>query len=65
MNLVSYALTSNYKQDAAKRGVKGEGTETPDNVLATLVNKGMRATLATSLVLPGASGVSPFAWRRY
>ena len=31
---------------------------TLNNALARLVNKGMRATLASSLVLPGASGVS-------
>jgi paraquat-inducible protein B len=29
-----------------------------DSAIAKLVNKGMRATLSTSLVLPGASGVS-------
>jgi uncharacterized protein (DUF1015 family) len=33
-----YETSWNFKQDQAKKGVKATGTETPDNVLATLVN---------------------------
>jgi uncharacterized protein (DUF1015 family) len=33
-----YETSWNYRQDCAKRGVKAEGDETPDRVLATLVN---------------------------
>ncbi len=33
-----YETSWNFKQEMAKQGVKGTGTETPDNVLATLVN---------------------------
>jgi len=33
-----YETSWNFKQDQAKKGVKASGTETPDNVLATLVN---------------------------
>jgi uncharacterized protein (DUF1015 family) len=33
-----YETSWNYKQDQANKGVKATGAETPDNVLATLVN---------------------------
>ena len=33
-----YETSWTFKQDMAKKGVKATGTETPDNVLATLVN---------------------------
>jgi uncharacterized protein (DUF1015 family) len=33
-----YETSWNYKQQCAKAGIKATGTETPDNVLATLVN---------------------------
>jgi uncharacterized protein (DUF1015 family) len=33
-----YETSWNYKQQCAKQGIKATGTETPDNVLATLVN---------------------------
>lgn len=33
-----YETSWNFKQDCAKRGVRATGTESPDNVLATLVN---------------------------
>jgi uncharacterized protein (DUF1015 family) len=33
-----YETSWNFKQEMARQGVKGQGTETPDHVLATLVN---------------------------
>ena len=33
-----YETSWNFKQDCAKKGIKAEGAESPDNVLATLVN---------------------------
>jgi len=54
-----YETSWNYKQDSAGRGVKAEGAETPDNVLATLVNMDDDLTVfGTHRLVHGVAGFS-------